>query len=140
MVNVNLSELITTRQAELGALEHPQGKALTFRDLERRATERGHKISFSSLAAYARGERTSFPEPSTREAIAAALGVPVDVVTQSAVESAAPQVLDDNGRVADHAMAWLVLTEGRTEQEIQHLLGVARQVLRGLDEVRGRDD
>lgn len=137
---MNLSELITKRLAELGALEHPQGKPLGFRDLERRANERGHKISFSTLAAYARGDRAALPPPSTREAIAAALGVPVDVVMRAAIESAAPQVLDDDGRVADHAMAWLVLTEGRTEQEIQHLLGVARQVLRGLDEVRGRDD
>jgi transcriptional regulator with XRE-family HTH domain len=137
---VNLSELIAKRQVELGALEGVGGKPLTFRDLERRATEHGHKISFSTLAAYARGDRAALPPPSIREAIAAALGVPVDVIMRSAVESAAPQVLDDNGRVADHAMAWLVLTEGRTEQEIAHLLGVARQVLRGLDEVRGRDD
>lgn len=136
---VTLSELITKRMAELGALEHPQRKPLTFRDLERRARERGHKISFSSLAAYARGERTALPPPETRAAIAAAIGVPEDVVTQAAIATAAPQVLDDKGRVAEHAMAWLVLTEGRTDEEIQHLLGVAREVLRGLDAVRDRN-
>ncbi len=124
---VTLAKLITERQQELGGA--------SLRELVRRAAEAGHEISVSTLSVYKSGKRTALPEEPTRVAMAAALGVPPAVVNAAAIESAMPALggSDAADRGAEGARAWAVLTEGRSAEEVAHLLSVARTVLQGLD-------
>lgn len=125
--HVNLANLFATRKAAAGST----------RAMAERATAAGHPISHVQLGAYARGEVERPPNAATRAAIAAALIVSVDEVTAAARESWAPEQaaesVDPNGR----AYGWLRLTEGRTDDEVRHLLGVAEAAARGMDAARG---
>lgn len=119
---MDLPQLFASRKQEAGST----------RAMSERAQAAGHRISHTQLGAYARGEVTTAPNEPTRRAIAAALGVSVKEVTAAARASWAPDGADPDGR----AYAWLRLTEGRTEEEIRHLLGVAEAAARGMDAAR----
>lgn len=125
--SVTLAKLIQDRQRELGGV--------SLRELARRAADQGYEISVSSLSVYKSGKRTALPEEATRKAMAAALGVSVEAVNAAAVESAVPALSsgDSANRGAEHALAWTILTESRTDEEVAHLLSVVRTVLQGLD-------
>lgn len=125
---VNLAELIASRK---------QAGAGTLRDMERRAAERGTPISRSALGDYANGRQTNLPSEETRQAIAAALDVTPNEVTAAALETAAPDIACSS-RSLQHAEAWLRLTNGRSEDEVAHLLGVVTAALTAMDAVRGR--
>lgn len=130
---VTLAKLIKERQLELGGV--------SLRDLERRAAERGYRISTSSLSAYAAERRTAVPKTPTIEALSAALGVSPKVVEAAAKETAAAALTgpDDGTPTPGHVRAWMILTENRTEDEKAHLLSVVRTVLQGLDAARPPD-
>lgn len=127
MQGVTLASLITERRQAMGGI--------SLRDLAQRAAERGYPISPSTLSAYSTGKRTALPELPTREALAAALGVSRDVVEQAAGWVSMQTLSSANGSspTSRHALAWTVLTESRTDEEIDHLLSVVRTVLQGLD-------
>jgi hypothetical protein len=127
---VTLAKLIKERQLELGGV--------SLRDLERRAAERGYRISTSSLSAYAAERRTAVPKMPTIEALSAALGVSLQVVEAAAKETAAAALTspDDGSPTPGHVRTWMILTENRTDEEKAHLLSVVRTVLQGLDAAR----
>lgn len=131
---MTLAKLIQDRRHELGGV--------SLRELARRAADQGFEISVSSLSVYASGKRTALPELSIREAMAAALELPIEVVNAAAVESAVPAMSSGDGanRGAQHALAWAVLTESRTDEEVRHLLSVVRTVLQGLDAQKAARD
>lgn len=127
MTNVRLDELIT---------DHLRRTGESYRDLERRSKDAGKPISRSRLNTFGnRPTLTALPAEETRSAIAAALDVSVDVVTAAALESAGIEDLVGDSRSLQHAEAWLRLTEGRSEVEIQHLLGVVSAALRAMEAV-----
>jgi hypothetical protein len=128
MRGVNLAQLIESRK---------KAGAGSLRDMERRAADAGTPISRTSLGDYANGKQTAFPNEDARRAIAAAIDSSYEVVTAAALESAAPQVAGD-GRTLQRAEAWLKLTEGRSDEEVQHLLGVVAAALKGWDSTRHR--
>ncbi|HET7357111.1 MAG TPA: hypothetical protein VFJ09_10605 [Nocardioidaceae bacterium] len=70
--------------AELVRERHDAG--YSFREMERRARERGHKISHSSLADYANGSVEKMPDRDQIEALAAALDVGLDAVRAAAMQ------------------------------------------------------
>lgn len=131
MAHVRLDELIT---------DHLRRQGESYRDLERRSKDAGHPISRSRLNTFGNQHVLgALPAEDTRTAIAAALGVSVDTVTAAALESAGIDELVGDGRSLQHAEAWLRLTAGRSEIEIQHLLGVVSAALKAMEAVQ-RDD
>lgn len=123
--SVRLAELISS---------HLRTSGEGYRDLERRAKEAGHPISRSRLNTFVTtDEIKAIPSEQTRSAIAAALDVSVEVVTAASLESAGIDDLAADGRSLQHAEAFLRLTEGRTEEEVQHLLGVVTATLRAME-------
>ncbi|HEX2551170.1 MAG TPA: hypothetical protein VHK64_06215 [Nocardioidaceae bacterium] len=97
-----------------------------------RAAAAGYKISHTQLGAYAAGRVKAVPDERTRKAIAAALfgnaeKPAVDEVTAAALQSVTPGTAD--GAQAQHALAFMRLTEGRTEEEIRKTLAVVEVVL-----------
>jgi transcriptional regulator with XRE-family HTH domain len=127
---VNLAQLFEHRR---------RNGAGSLRDMEQRAASRGTPISKTTLGEYASGKKAHhLPTPEIRIALANALDVDVDQVMASIAVTAAPELLDDKGRVAPHSVAWLLMTEGRSEDEINHVLAVVEQVLKSMDAVRDR--
>jgi hypothetical protein len=127
---VNLAELFEYRR---------RNGAGSLRDMEQRAAARGTPISKTALGEYASGKKAHhLPAPEIRAALANALDVDVEQVMAAVAVTAAPELLDDKGRVAPHSVAWLLMTEGRSEAEIKHVLAVVEQVLKGMDAVRDR--
>lgn len=105
------------------------------RAMAARATAAGYPISHSQLGTYAAGRiNPVVPDEHTRRAIAAALGVTFEEVTMAAVRWVAPEALD--GISTQHAIAFLRLTEGRTDEEIQQTLGVVEATLRAMEASR----
>jgi hypothetical protein len=102
--------------------------------MARRATDAGTPISHVSLGSYAAGKTRSMPGAPTRRALANALGVTLAEVTAAALESAAPELTELGGRErTQHAEAFLRLTAGRTDAEIDQLLGVVEAALSAID-------
>lgn len=74
-------------QATLAELVRERRDAgYSFREMERRARERGHKISHSSLADYANASVSKMPDRDQIEALAAALDVGLDAVRAAAMQ------------------------------------------------------
>ena len=73
---VTLAELVVERR----------DAGYSYREMERRARERGHKISHSSLADYANGAVAKMPDKDQIEALAAALDVGLDAVRAAAMQ------------------------------------------------------
>ena len=121
MTHVNLPELIDYRR------QHGAG---SFRAMAQRATDAGEPISHVQISEYAKGPRP-VPSEATRRALAAALGVSVPAVTRAAVLSVAPDMSE--GVASEHAQAFVRRVEGRTEDDIQLLLGVLDATLRAMD-------
>ena|SRR5690242_5853361 len=92
-----------------------------------RATAAGYPISHVQLGKYAREGADTMPSEKTRRAIAAALGVDPEEVKAAVWASIAPEQPD--GVRAQHAQAFMRLTEGRTEEEIRKTLAVVEVVL-----------
>lgn len=106
--------------------------------MAKRAADAGHPISHVQLGGYANGSIRAFPSEATRKAIAAALfgradGASLEEVTAAARQTAAPSV---HVTVSPHALAFLRLTEDRTEEEIRQTLGAVEAVLRAMDASR----
>lgn len=111
----------------------------SLRVMEQRAAERGTPISKTALGEYASGKKAHhLPSPEIRLALANALDVDVEQVMAAIAVTAAPELLDDEGRVAPESVAWLMMTAGRSKEEIEHVLAVVEQVLKGMDAVRDR--
>jgi transcriptional regulator with XRE-family HTH domain len=72
---VTLAELVIERR----------DAGYSYREMERRARERGYSISHSSLADYANGSVRKMPDKEQIEALAAALDVGLDAVRAAAV-------------------------------------------------------
>jgi transcriptional regulator with XRE-family HTH domain len=96
-----------------------------------RAAAAGTPISRTTLGDYANGKQTSVPDEDVRRALAAALDVSFEVLTAAALETVAPTLAGD-GRTAYRAEAWLKLTAGRSDQQVEHLLAVVEAVLRAF--------
>lgn len=126
MRGVNLAQLIESRK---------QAGAGSLRDMERRAAAAGRPISRTSIGDYANGKQTAFPNEEIRHALAAAIDSSFEVVTKAALQSAAPDA-DIDGRNLQRAEAWLKLTEGRSDEEVRHLLSVVRAAVEGFDAMR----
>jgi len=101
--------------------------------MSERAAAAGRKISHSQLGAYAAGRVKALPDEDTRHAIAAALEVSFEEVTAAALRSVAPDAPDG---LASHAIAFLRLTEGRTDAEIRQTLAVVEATLRAMEASR----
>jgi len=95
-----------------------------------RAAAAGYRLSHTQFGAYARGEVRAVPDEDTRHALAAGLGVSFEEVTAAAWESVAPE--PPPGLSAQHAIAFLRLTQGRTDAEIRQTLGVVEATLRAM--------
>lgn len=106
---------------------HARGRSL--RAMAQQATDAGRSISHVQLGEYAKTQRP-VPSETTRRAIAAALGVSFEEVTVAALRSVAPDVPDV--ALSPHALAFLRLTEGRTEDEIRRTLGVVEATLHAM--------
>jgi transcriptional regulator with XRE-family HTH domain len=127
---VDLARLIANRKtAGAGSL----------RDMEQRAAEHDTPISRQTLSDYANGKVRAYPSESTRRALAHALGVGYEEVTAAALESAAPEMKESGGAQLQHAQAFLRLTDGRTDDEIEQLLGVVVAAMRAMDAHRRAD-
>lgn len=127
MRGVDLSRLIARRRSD------GDDSAGSLRDMEARAQEAGHRISRSTLGEYSTGERIPDPRNETLlAALAAALDVTVDEVRAAALESVGqPAQLEEHR--SQQVEAFLRLTDGRTEREIEQLLGVVSAFVKGLD-------
>jgi len=121
---VDLRQLFASRKEWAGST----------RAMAARAEAAGYPISHVQLAAYARGDVVALPSEKTRRAIAEALKVSVDEVTAAAVESVAPDLPE--GLSVQHALAFLRLTAGRTDDEIRQTLGVVEATLRAMEASR----
>lgn len=109
----------------------------SLRKMAQRAKDAGTPISHVSLGDYANGKVTSMPSDATRRALANALNVTVAEVTAAALESAAPELARANeGALLQHAQAFLRLTAGRSDAEIEQLLGVVEAALAAIDASR----
>lgn len=97
--------------------------------MAQRATDAGHPISHVQIGEYAKAPRP-VPSEATRRALAAALGVSVAEVTRAAVQSVEPGLPE--GWNGEYALAFLRLTEGRTDEEIRQTLGVVEATLRAM--------
>lgn len=73
---VTLAELVVERR----------DAGYSYREMERRARERGYSISHSSLADYANGSVRKMPDKEQIEALAAALDVGLDAVRAAAMQ------------------------------------------------------
>lgn len=132
---MDLARLIANRRA---AGPPPEG-AGSLRDMEQRAAEHGTPISRQSLSDYATGKVRAYPPERTRRALAHALDVSYEEVTAAALESAAPEIKETGGAQLQHAQAFLRLTDGRTDDEIEQLLGVVVAAMRAMDAHRRAD-
>lgn len=77
----------TTNEPALAALvkqRHDEG--WSFREMEKRAAERGYSISHASLADHAKGVVRKMPDRDQIEALAAALDVGIDAVRAAAMK------------------------------------------------------
>lgn len=120
---MNLAQLFASRKAVAGST----------RDMAARAQAAGYQISHTQLGEYARGKVT-FPAEQTRKAIAEALMVDVTEVTLAAVETVAPGAL---GNIqSEHAQAFVMQVQGRTDEEIRQALGVVGAFVRALESSR----
>lgn len=123
---MDLPQLFASRKAWAGST----------RAMAARAEAAGYPISHAQLGFYARpGQTWPFPSERTRRGIAAALfgepeGRSFDEVTAAAMRSVAPEALA--GFSSQHAIAFLRLTEGRTDEEIRQTLGVVEATLRAM--------
>lgn len=118
---MNLPELIK---------HHARGRSLrAMAQQATDATDGRYPISHVQLGEYAKSVRP-VPSEATRHAIAAALGVSFEEVTAAAVRSVAPEVPAE--MASQHALAFLRLTEGRTDDEIRQTLGVVEAALRAM--------
>lgn len=124
MPPVDLARLIANRKA---------AGAGSLRAMEERAAARGTPISRTTLSDYANGRIRAYPSEDTRRALAHALDVSVEEVTAAAIETAAPELKEGRGTELQHAQAFLRLTEGRSDDEIEQLLGVVVAALRAMD-------
>lgn len=121
---MDLSRLIERRRRD---------GAGSLRDMAARARDAGHPISHSSLGDYQTKRTTPDPRNEAQMTrLAAALGISVDEVRAAAWESVGhPTPLD--GRRTQQVEAFLRLTDGRSEQEIEQLLGVVSAFVKALD-------
>lgn len=121
---VDLARLIANRKS---------AGAGSLRDMEQRAAARGTPISRQSLSDYANRRVSAYPSEATRRALANALEVDVEEVTAAALETAAPELKEGRGTKLQHAQAFLRLTEGCSDDEIEQLLGVVVAAMRAID-------
>lgn len=124
---MNLSELIERNRERNGG---------SIRAMAQQATDAGHPISHVQLGVYHKGQARTFPSADTRRAIAAACDVSIEAVNAAAMETAAPQLRDAFPNGFGRATAFLHLTEGRSDAEVEQLLGVVRAAIAGFDLVR----
>lgn len=73
-----------TTLADLVNQRHQEG--WSFREMEKRARDRGHTISHAQLADYAKGVVKKMPDREQVEALSAALDVGLDVVRAAAMQ------------------------------------------------------
>lgn len=77
---------MTIEQTTLADLvKHRHDEGWSYREMEKRARDRGYTISHASLADYAKGVVRKMPDKDQVEALAAALDVGVDVVRGAAM-------------------------------------------------------
>ena len=124
---VDLATLIEDRLKQGGG---------SLRKMAQRARDAGTPISHVSLGDYANGKVTSMPTEATRRALAAALDVSYAEVTSAAIESAAPERVESDPLLTQHAQAFLRLTAGRSDAEIRQLLGVVEAALSAMSAAR----
>lgn len=98
-----------------------------------------YTISHVQLGEYAKGNIRAIPSEATRHAIAAALfgepdGAAFDEVTAAAWRSAVPDAPEIS--VSQHALAFMRLTDGRTDDEIRQTLRVVEATLRAMEASR----
>jgi transcriptional regulator with XRE-family HTH domain len=115
-----LGELIAARRNQL---------LLTYEQLSAQAATQGHEIDSRTLAQLANDTPMEYPGPATLRAVAAAMDLSIIDVQRAAVRSAplwqAP--------VRDYRIdAWVDLVGDLNPAEIDHVLDVARAVVRAL--------
>jgi hypothetical protein len=92
------------------------------------------RLSHTQLGAYAAGRVKTVPDEQTQRAIAAALGVDVEEVAAAAWPAGAAKRPD--GVTSQHALAFVRLTEGRTDEEMRRTLGVVEAMMHAMDASR----
>lgn len=124
---VTLSELIERAKDKSGE---------SYRELAERAQARGFSLTGSSIHRLATTPLRSVPEPESLRALAVALDESVESVTLASVASLgidlSPEVTEQS-----RARMWLTLIEGRSDEEVTHLLRVIRSVADALDSAAG---
>lgn len=122
---VDLAALIKKRMRETGD---------TFRSMEARASAAGRPISRSALNSYANGATRQHPDEERVAALVAALDLEKtpEVVAAAVHESFGVDTGDTvaTGRTIQQASAWLRLTAGRTEEEVERLLAAAEAIIK----------
>ena len=126
MDHVDLPELIQ---------HHRRGRSLrAMAQQAADATDGRYSISHVQLGEYAKGNIAAIPAEATRHAIAAALGVSFDEVSAAAWRSVVPDAPEIE--VSQHALAFMRLTEGRTDEEVRQTLRVVEATLRAMEASR----
>lgn len=124
---VTLSELIERARDKTGD---------SYRELAERAQAKGFSLTGSSIHRLAVNPLRTVPEPQTLRALAYALNETVETVTLASVASLGIELSPEVTKQS-RARAWLTLTEGRSDEEVAHLLRVTRTVAEALDSAAG---
>lgn len=115
-----LGDLIAARRNQI---------ELTYEQLVARAAALGHEISSRTLMRLANDEPAEYPGPATLRAVAAAMNLPIADVQRAATRTAHlwPAPKHDN-----RTAAWAELVADLEPAEIDHVLDVARAVVKAL--------
>ncbi|MCO7192295.1 hypothetical protein [Pseudonocardia sp. McavD-2-B] len=120
---MKLGELISKRRADLG---------LSLEKMCVRAREQGYDLTRTTLSAFETKPLAESPKRRTMEALAVALDVPYgDVVMAVASAMAGTDMVE--AAETQHVRAWLTLTEGMNDEQIERMLRVVRSVADALD-------
>lgn len=121
-----MGTMVSERTESLSALvKRRRDEGWSFREMERRAEQRGHKISHSQLADYAAGTVRRMPTTEGLEALAAALDVGVeDVRAASMLEfwGYVPRELKHRGRGSRIMAALPTDLAPEEEEELRRLI------------------
>lgn len=102
--------------------------------MEQRARDAGFPISRSQISNYEHGSVERQPTEPIARGLAAALGCTFEEVAAAASESFGFDVArSGERRESQRAEAWLRLTEGRSDAEVEELLAAVEAILRMRD-------
>jgi transcriptional regulator with XRE-family HTH domain len=119
---MRLQDLIRTRKQEL---------RLTWAQLAQRAEDAGHPISNSMLHHWAGNAWPNIPPTEALRALAAALGVDVDVILEAAAASLDLRMKEV--QVDPNARALIALVQERTPAQVAALERILRTVVEEMD-------